>query len=83
MSGIRHHTTQTNPAYEPAGSGVRLAWVLVVAALVLAAFASLALRPVCRPDVAGATEAGFGIAHERRDTTWYHCEPWIRHTLAD
>ena len=82
-SGLRH-TTQSHPAYEPKGERVRRRWQLVVAGLVATALVSLVLRPVCTPDGApGGTESGFGVRHEQRGTTWYHCEPWIRRALAD
>mgnify|MGYP003578678023 CR=1 FL=1 len=84
MASIRHHTTQTHPAYEPPHDGVRRRWQLVVAALVVVALLALTVRPVCVPDGEGRVdEAGFGVRHERRGTTWYHCEPWIRHVTSD
>jgi len=82
-SSVRHHTTQTVPAYEPQHDGVRRGWRFVVAGLFVMAIAAVSLRPVCRPDVAGANEAGFGVRHEQRGARWYHCEPWIRRALRD
>ena len=83
MSGSRHHTTQSQPAYEPPNEGVARRWLLVIAGLLLTAGACLTVRPVCLPDVAGVVESGFGVRHEKHGAAWYHCEPWIRRALAD
>lgn len=81
MPGTSHHTTRSHPAYEPRSDGIRRGWLLVVAGLVLTALSAILLHPVCRPDAAGDRESGFGVRHEQRGTTWYHCEPWIRRAL--
>jgi hypothetical protein len=83
MSGIRHHTTQSHPAYEPQSKTVGRGWMLLTAGLLLTALAALCLRPVCLLDLPGANESGFGVRHEQRGTVWYHCEPWIRRALGD
>jgi hypothetical protein len=83
MPGIRHHTTQAHPAYEPRSQNVGRVWLLLTAGLLLTATASLCLRSVCLPDVPGANESGFGVRHEQRGAVWYHCEPWIRRALGD
>lgn len=82
-SGVRRHTTQSFPAYEPEKDGLGRGWLLVVAGLVAVALVALAVRPVCAPDETAATHAGFGVRHEQRGTVWYHCEPWVRRALAD
>ena len=76
------HTTQSFAAYDPPSTGVRQRWLLVVAGLLLTALVAISLRPVCLIDVPGADESAFGVRHERRGTTWYHCEPWIRRVLV-
>jgi len=78
-----HHTTRPHLAYEPPHDGVRRWWMLLVVGLVLTALAALVVRPICRPDVAGARENGPGVRHERRGALWYHCEPWIRRVFED
>ena len=81
--GIRRHTTQAVPAYEPPNAGRRL-WWFVVAGLAALALAAPVLRSVCVPDAANAGgEAGFGVRHEQRGAVWYHCEPWLRRALRD
>ena len=82
MSSSRHHTTQSHAAYEPRSEDIQRGWLLVVAGLVVLALAAIAVRPVCRPDQAGATESGFGVRHQQRGTAWYHCEPWVRRLLT-
>ena len=83
MAPHLRHTTQSHLAYAPEPEGVALRWRLVVAALVGLALLSFAVRPVCAPDGAPTNESAFGVRHERRGTTWYHCEPWVRRALAD
>ena len=75
--------TQSVAAYQPEDANVRRGWRLVIAALFLRAPAAAALRPVCRPDVAGANEWGFGVQHRQSGAGWLHCEPWIRRTFTD
>ena len=81
-AGVRSHTTQAHAAYEPTHSDVSRPWLLLVAALLLVAVASLSVRPVCLPEVPGANESGFGVRHERHGSSWYHCAPWIRRAFA-
>ena len=83
MSQSRHHTTQAHLAYEPEKHGVGRGWLLVVVGLCFVTVASFTLRPVCRPDMAGDPETGFGIRHEQRGTKWFHCEPWLRTVFTD
>ena len=75
--------TQARPAWEPPTQGVRSRWLLVVAGLLLTAVAAAAVRPVCHVDTAGARESGFGVRHEQRGQSWYHCEPWIAQAFSD
>ena len=82
MPGTRHTTKQV-PAYEPPTNAIARHWLVLVAGLLLTALLGVALRPVCLIDVAGADESAFGVRHQRRGTTWYHCEPWIRRVLVD
>jgi hypothetical protein len=79
---IRHHTTQSHPAYEAPHSGVTRPWQLLVAALLTVAVTAVAAHPVCLPEVAGANERAVGVRHEKRGKVWYHCEPWIRRALG-
>jgi hypothetical protein len=78
---VRHHTTQAHAAYDPPNTDVARPWRLLVAGLLLVALVSLSVRSVCRPEVPGANEWGFGVRHEQRGQSWYHCEPWIRRAL--
>ena len=80
-SGVRAHTTQAHPAYEPSHSNVSRPWQLLIAGLLLAAILSISVRSVCLPEVAGANERGLGVRHERRGATWDHCDPWIRRVV--
>lgn len=80
-SSPRTHTTQSVPAYQPQRTDVALPWRLLVAALLFTGLAALSLTRVCRPEVPGANETGFGVRHEQRGKAWYHCEPWIRTVL--
>ena len=78
----RHtHTTQSLPAYQPPHRGIRLAWRLLIAGLLLTGLASLSLTRVCTLEAAGADEWAFGVRHEQRGRVWYHCEPWIRRAV--
>jgi hypothetical protein len=81
-STVRHHTTQSHPAYEAPHSGVTRPWQLLVAALLTVAVTAVAAHPVCLPEVAGANERAVGVRHEKRGKVWYHCEPWIRRALG-
>jgi len=83
MSSIRHHTTQSHPAFEARSQGIGRGWLLITAGLMLTAVVSLSLRSVCVSEVAGANETGFGVRHEQRGTGWVHCEPWIRRVLGN
>jgi hypothetical protein len=81
-SGVRAHTTQTHPAYEPSHSDVSRPWQLLIVGLLLVAIVAISVRSVCLPEVPGANERGLGVRHQRRGTTWDHCEPWIRRVLS-
>ena len=82
-TGVRSHTTQAHPAYEPAHSNVSRPWQLLIVGLLLVAILSISVRSVCLPEVPGANERGLGVRHERRGAAWYHCQPWIRRVLND
>ena len=81
-SGVRAHTTQAPTAYEPTHSDVSRPWQLLVVGLLLVAIVAISVRSVCLPEVPGANERGLGVRHQRRGTTWDHCEPWIRRVLS-
>jgi len=80
-SGVRSHTTQAHPAYEPSHSNVARPWQLLIAGLLLVAILSISVRSACLPEVPGANERGLGVRHEQRGATWDHCEPWIRRAV--
>ena len=82
-SGVRSHTTQAHPAYEPANNNITRPWQLLIAGLLLVGVLSISVRSVCLPEVPGANERGLGVRHERRGAAWYHCQPWIRRVLSN
>ncbi len=77
------HTTQSFPAYQPEKHALSRGWLLVVAGLVAIGLVALAVGPVCVPDDTASAHAGFGVRHEQRGTTWFHCEPWVRRAFGD
>jgi hypothetical protein len=81
MAGTRHDT-KSHPVSEPPRSDVRRFWLLIVLGLLVTALVSLSFKPVCYPDKPGMTETTFGVRHQQRGTTWYHCEPWVRRVLT-
>ena len=81
-TGVRVHTTQVHPAHDRPHSDISRPWQLLIAGLLLVGLAAVSVRPVCLPDMPGANERALGVRHERRGTTWYHCEPWISRVLG-
>ena len=79
---LQHTIARPMPAYVPTSAPLHRRWILLAAALVVTGLTSLSFRPVCERDVPGANETSFGVRHERRGTSWYHCEPWIRRVLT-
>ena len=75
-------TTGSQPAYGPPHHGGRRPWLLLVLGFLVTTLGAIMLRPVCLIDVVGTPEPTFGVRHDKRDGTWYHCEPWIHRALS-
>ncbi|HUQ80421.1 MAG TPA: hypothetical protein VM076_04765 [Gemmatimonadaceae bacterium] len=82
MTGSPPHNTLSHVAFGPPHEDIRRRWALVVIGFLVVAVAAVAIRPVCRRDVAGTNESGFGVRHHQRGNEWVHCEPWIRRVLS-